>query len=120
MVAEDGAGLMIAKIKAVAAIVIAIAAIVASNTAHADDRIPDELLGCWKYVESGGPVKNPDSIYRRVNSKDCEKGNTLISSNEMLVTSDPKAEFNITFKCRLLIVVSSDKKTRSVSVPVRV
>ena len=43
---------MITKIKAVAAALIAIAAIITSNAAQAADRIPDELLGCWKYVES--------------------------------------------------------------------
>ena len=42
---------MITKIKAVAAALIAIAGIITSNAAQAADRIPDELLGCWKYVE---------------------------------------------------------------------
>ena len=71
---------MITKIKAVAAALIAIAGIITSNAAQAADRIPDELLGCWKYVELGLGIRNPDLIYSRVDSEDC-KGQMLISSD---------------------------------------
>ena len=71
---------MITKIKAVAAALIAIAGIITSNAAQAADRIPDELLGCWKYVKSGLGIRNPNSIYSRVDSEDC-KGQMLISSD---------------------------------------
>ena len=95
---------MITKIKAVAAALIAIAAIITSNAAQAADRIPDELLGCWKYVESGLGIRNPDSIYSRVDSEDC-KGQMLISSDGWVGDYDVGK-----IDCRLRSVISSDAK----------
>ena len=82
----------------------AIAAIITSNAAQAADRIPDELLGCWKYVESGLGIRNPDSIYTRVDFEDC-KGQMLISSDGWVGDYDVGK-----IDCRLRSVISSDAK----------
>ena len=97
---------MITKIKAVAVIIITIAAIVASNVAQAQtaDRIPGELLGCWKYVGPSSGVRNPNSIFRRIDSKDC-KGEMLMSGDGWVGDYDVGK-----IDCRLHSVVFSDTK----------
>ena len=95
---------MITKIKAVAAALIAIAAII-TVTLHRP--LIAYQTNCWaagKTRGSGLGIRNPDSIYSLVDSEDC-KGQMLISSDGWAGDYDVGK-----IDCRLRSVISSDAK----------
>lgn len=80
--------------RALFAAMLALAA-TAAGSAFADDRMPNEIQGCWKWLDSGGGNRAPDAIYRRSPDTVCKNGMLIAADHYDLNTESGITRCNL-------------------------
>jgi len=93
-----------------------ITAITLAGSADAGDRLPVELLGCWKWHGSDGP-RLSNAVYHRnqVSAENCKGSDNMLIFSDRYGMNNGDGEID----CRLRSVIFRETRPVSVPFPVR-